>query len=97
MSAIPPKAANIIGTLTCFRIWSRRQWQTEKGRCSAAACTTGAAAGERWRIIVAEASTATTLMDSGSYEPVPAPTLTNKRLPWTAPLIRSAYLGSGRR
>jgi hypothetical protein len=86
-----------------------RQWWTEKtviaastdssssGRLSAAALSTSAAPGGRWAIISPEGSSATTSMSVGSYDPVPAPTLTTLRALPRASLKRRSSLGSGRR
>ena len=64
------------------------------GRCSAAASTAGPAPAGRWPIITADGSTAVTSRSRGSYEPVPAPTLTTVRASPSAARIGSAGRGS---
>ena len=64
------------------------------GSCSATARTAGAEPGERCAIITSEGSTAVTSRSVGSYEPVPAPTLTTVCASPSAFQMGSASLGS---
>src|SRR5437763_668526 len=67
------------------------------GSCSAKARMQGAAAGARCAIITAAGSTATVPRAVGSYEPVPAPTLTTVAAsPSACPITRPARRGEKR-
>jgi hypothetical protein len=64
---------------------------------SATACTADAVPDARWASITRDGSTATTRRSVGSYEPVPAPTLTTDSASPSALKMKSAIRGSGRR
>jgi hypothetical protein len=59
--------------------------------------THGAAPAGRWARMTADGSTAVTSRSDGSYDPVPAPTLTTVRASPSAAQIRAAIRGSAGR
>ena len=77
--------------MAASKLWSN------SGSRSAAALIHGAASGDRCLTISSEGSTAQTTRSVGSYEPLPAPTLTTVRALSRADMSSGRYPRVGRR